>query len=773
MKLTDSQIQAICEQEISAASNSGGELANERATALDYYLGEPYGDEKDGRSQIVTREVLETVEWIVPSLVRIFCDAENLVVFEPVGPEDEPQAEQESDVVSYVYWKQNNGFYNTLTFIKDALLSKTGVLKVWWEEAKSEEVEEYTKLSDVQLAQLMNDPIFEREPMSAELNEDGSISATFKTKRRNGCVRIEPVAPENFGVENHARTPYAKDCGFVWHRELKTYADLVDMGIDQDTIERIPPDDDGVLEEEELARRNLTDETNNYGASSDKSRRSYWVTECYIKLDANDDGVPELLKVTLASGSTFASGSVLLDKEEVDAIPFFTASPILLTHKFYGLSIADMTMDIQRIKSALLRNILDNAYLANNSRTAVNDEYVNLDDVLTSRPGGVIRYKGEGAASQYVMPIPNTPLPTETFGLLEYLDEQRKQRVGAGDDVAGLDKASLGQVNTGVFALAYDAARMKIEQIARTLAEIGLKPLFERIHELLQKHQDQAATLKLRNSWVPVNPGDWRTRENSTVMVGVGQVTKERKLMALDAVMMKQQGLAAAGAIGTLILPEQIYQAHKDYVSAWGLEPDLYFQDPRKLPPPPPPQPDPQTILMDRQGQAMMIDAQAKLESAKVKQFQVETEAQLKQADMALRAREIAANLQLEGLKSEMARLKSDTDSAGKVASIAGESQKRQTEESIKRLQLELDHVAAERDRMQREIESSRSAAIEVAKLEIQAGMQTNQAKPDDSLARAVADIQRQLSEMQQPKPPRKYQVVRDGDGLVLEIKEA
>jgi len=776
MKLTDSQIQSICEQEIMAASGvSGGELASDRAEALDYYLGEPYGDERDGRSSIVTREVMETVEWITPSLVRIFCEADNLISFEPVGPEDEPQAEQESDVVNYVYWKQNRGFYNTYTLIKDALLSKTGILKVWWDDNRDEQREDYENLSDIQLAQLLDDPIYEREPIEAELTEAG-INASFKTKRRTGRIRIEPVPPEDFGVERHARSPYAKDCGFVWQRGLKTYSELVEAGYSRELIDSIPSEDDDVGTEEHEARRNLTDEETSYGASPHASRRSYWVTECYVRLDVDDDGIAELWKVTLASGSSYASSTTFLDKEQVDRIPFVTVSPILLTHKFYGLSIADLTMDLQRIKSTLLRNILDNAYLANNSRTAINDEQVNLDDVLTSRPGGVIRYKGDGAASQYIMAIPNTPLPTEAFGLLEYLDEQRKQRTGVGDEVAGLDKASLANVNTGVAALAYDAARMKIELIARVIAEVGFKPLFQDIHELLSKHQSVPMTVKLRNQWVPVNPGDWRTRENSTVMVGVGQATRERKLMALEAIAAKQGELAQGGAMGTLILPHQMYQTMKDYTAAWGLEPDLYWQDPRKLPPPPPPQPTAQDKLMEAQSQALVIDAQAKLKSAQVNEYKIAAEERLKTAEMALRAREIAANVELQSVQARLNQIKSDTDTTGKVLSMSAEAQKREYEASVARLTQELAHIKAERDREQRYYSDELKASIEMAKLEMQAAAPAVTAQePDariDALAEMLAEMRSELAEMRKPGKPRKYKVSRDANGLIMDIAE-
>lgn len=778
MKLTDSQIQSICNQEIEAAAGyMGGDLADERATALDYYLGEPYGDEEEGRSQVVTREVYETVEWILPSLLRIFADAENIVSFEPQGPEDEQGAEQEADVCNHIFWQKNRGFYNCYVFLKDALLSKTGILKTWWDDEYTEEREEYEYLDEMGLMQLLTDESVEREVIEAEVEEDGTYSVVFKTKRKKGCVKIEPVPPEEFGVSRDARSPYAKDASFCYQRTRKTYTDLIAEGYDKKVLDGLG-DDDYVDSEEEIARRNKSDEQDYSGTAPHKSRRMIWVTECYIRLDRDEDDIAELLKVTLVG--SMGSGK-LLDVEEVDRIPFSTSPPVILTHKFFGMSIADIVMDLQRIKSTILRQVLDNAYLANNGRTAVNDERVNLDDLLTSRPGGVVRFKGDGAPTQYLMPIPHSPLPAETFPLMEYMDGQTKARTGVGDDVAGLDNKALGDLNTGVAMLAYDAARMKIELIARIIAEIGFKPLFKDIHELTAKNQDREMVVRLRGQWVPVNPSNWREREDVTVTVGVGQVSREKKLLALGQIMEKQAMAVQAGAMGMLVTPQNLYQAQKDYVKCFGLEPSLYWQDPSQVPPAEPKGPSAEESLMQAQAQALMLDQQNKAEKTKLDAQKLMVEAQIKMREAELKAQEYALKGEIESLKAQQSAMKSNSETAGNVASIQMEMQKQAGDMRLKELELELKHVAAERDRqveifkaqlsaVTTEVQSVRQAqtAQESALMSAQSKAESKPEKaekPDDGMAEMMAEFKKWREEKDTPQA-----IVRDERGLIAQI---
>ncbi len=296
-------------------------------------------------------------------------------------------------------------------------------------------------------------------------------------------------------------------------------------------------------------------------------------------------------------------------------------SPVLITHKFHGLSIDDLCGDLQQIRSVLLRGILDNMYIANNQRMAV-DERVNLDDVLLSGPGAPIRIAGSDGPGNHIMPIPGTPVPDQVYTLLEYLDGERKGRVGVSDETAGLDPKALSTVNTGVAMLAFDSARMKVELIARICSEVCLRPCYRMIHALLRKHCDKKMTVKLRGKYVPVDPSTWRERTDMTVMVGLGQASRERRLMALDAVTADHTALMEQGG-AQVVTPKELYEARIDRAEALGLRNASKYY---KLQPPPPPQPDPQMEAIKMQGQAMMLEAQAKKEANQVTLKKIQSE---------------------------------------------------------------------------------------------------------------------------------------------------
>jgi len=693
MKLDDDELLSLCSAEIQAIEEQG-DLAEERSEGMDRYLGEPYGDEVEGRSQVRTRETMETINGIMPSLMRIFAEEDNLVIFQPEGPEDEEQAEQETDVVNHVFWNENRGFFNLYTFCFDALLSKTGVLKVWPDEYAKVEREEYKGLDDMQLGQLLNEPEVEREVQEYELTEEGH-HIVFKTNWKETKICIEPFPPEEFGVSRSARSPYVCDQTFCYARHRKTVADLLADGYSQDFIDSIPSDDD-VNNREQLSRRHLSDEQSYNDVHP--MLREIWVTECYLRIDRDGDGIPELLKVTLAAGVNASNGR-LMDVEEIDAIPLFATPSHILTHKFYGLSIADIVKDLQQIQTVLLRQSLDNTYLANNGMTTVNTDYANIEDLMTRRPGGIVRTKGEMPGAAAVSPIPHNPLPQQTMELFERLDERQKRRTGYGDEVGALDVSALANINTGVAALAFDMARAKIELIARIIAEIGLKPLFHYIHEMMIKHNYRAKAMKLRGKWTPVNPSDWKTRTNSDVSVGIGKVSRERRIMGHEAILAKQQELIAAGAMGTLLMPWHQYEANKGWIKAWGFEPSLYFQDPRTLPPPKPKGPDPQQQLMQVQGQAMLMDGQSKMMRAQNEQAKIALEAKAMEIEKGYKQAEIFMRGQVEALKREQAQLKADMEASGKVIDMQDQLRKERMDRQLQAMEMQLDHVNKSRDR--------------------------------------------------------------------------
>lgn len=695
-RLSDREIQALCDQQISTASGwYSGELADERATAMELYLGEPLGDEVEGRSQVRTREVLDTVESVLPSLMRIFADAENIVAFEPVGPEDEETAQQESDVIQRVFWKDNRGFHNLYAFLKDGLVSKTGVLKVYWDDTSEREREEYRGLDDTELTILLSDPSAEIEIQAYSPRDDGLHDIVILATRSDGRCVIEPCPPEEFGVDRDARSIYPEDATFCYHRVRKTKSDLVEMGFDRAMVQDLPTSDD-VETQERLSRRNLDDEQEFYRSGEHWSMHRVWVSECYVRVDRDGDGIAELLKVTLSGAeSGYSSGSTLLDIEEIDRVPFVTWSPVLLTHKFYGLSMADLTADLQEIKTSLVRQMLDSTYQSNNGRLMVN-ENVHLDDLLTSRPGGIGRTKGKDPPSNHFAPIPQQPLPPQSFEMLEYLDDMRQRRTGVGEEVGALDSNALANVNTGVAALAYDAARSRIELIARLCAEVGLRPLFLRMHELMRKNSksSKGIAIKLRNGWATVKPQDWRERNDMTVKVGVGRASRERRLIALADVMEKQATAIQGGGLNVVLTAEHAYRAVSDYTRELGLEESLYWMDPRQAPPQ---QQGPDYNAAQLQIQGAMVEAQMQRNAVEARK--IESTERVRQMELQVRAEEAELRAQLESLKAESGLLQKRLEHADKASETELKEAIAQREQERKDVEvaLEAQRAAAER----------------------------------------------------------------------------
>lgn len=746
-KIDDQQLVGICENEIRNSTGiADGEISTDRAKALDRYLGKPRGDEQEGRSKVVTREVLDAIEWMKPSLMRIFANSDNVVQFEPATPEDEKQAELESDFVSDCYWQKNQGFYNTLTFITDGLLGKVGCLKADWTQGEDSR-EEYQGLTEFELSELLNDSVYEREILEWEdggFSVEGAplINATFLARERYGHVEITPCPPEEIGVNRDMRSPYAKDATFFRHTTRKTRSQLLQAGYPRDKVERLPWNNDSDTAER-LARRNYSDEQDTRFGHHE-SVGSVWVTECYIRIDRDDDGYDELLKVTLGGSDGMSTGAgVLLDVEEVDKIPFYTFSPILLAHKFHGLSIADLVIDLEEQQTTLLRNILDNVYLTNNQRNAVDEDRVDLDDMLTNRPGGIVRVKGDSPVQQALMPLQTGQMDPNVWQLKEALDERRKQRTGVGDEVAALDVKALGDMNTGVASLMFDAARSKIELIARIIAEIGLRPLFEDIRELYAKNYKGEMVAKLRGEWVAISPADWRRRDQVTVTVGLGRTSTERKLMALSDVIAKQAEALAGGLGGVLVTPQHVYAAATDYTKLLGMDASKYWMNPQDAPPPAPPQVDP---MIEIQGRA--VEVQAQRNQLDAQKLQIEAQA---------KARELEIKAQAEAERGEIMRLKSQIEWNEQLAKKQQGDAKLELQaeiagmqDEVKRMQLALDDSQAAHDR---ELEQWKtlvqlSGSMTVEQAQAMGGMPIAQIGQDIE-SRAQESVAKQLAEMQ------------------------
>jgi len=655
--LTEPEVAAILQSEIqSSLGYIGSDITNQRQKSLEYYFGEPFGNEQEGRSQVVSTDVSDVVESILPTLLRTFAASDEVVKCDPVSAEDEEVAQQATDYLNYVFNKDNDGFVSLYTIFKDALIQKNGIAKIYWDTNEKREQETYEKLSDDEYTMLIDEEGVEVKEHSEypdqkaldakealmEQSDDPLIMEQLENvptpmlhdcvivrKESYGKVKIEAIPPEEFLIERRAKS--IQDANFVAHRTTQTRTQLIEAGFDADVIYKLPTDVADKYNEEKITRyRNLDyDYESNSG---EESTDEITIFECYAKIDVEGDGVAKLRKITMAG----VGGYVILDDELCDSVPFVSVTPIMVPHRFFGRSVSEMTEDLQLIKSTVMRQLLDNMYLTNNNRVAVMDGQVNLDDLLTNRPGGVVRTKG--APGQVMMPMQTQTINQQAFPLLEYLDTVREQRTGITRYSQGMDADSLNKTATGVNVI-LTQAQMRVELIARIFAETGVKDLFKKIFELVVKHQDKERIIKIRNKFVPFKPMEWRNRCNVTINVGLGTGSRDQQLSILNNILQTQlKALELQGTpAGPMVNLRNIYNTLSKIVENAGLKnTGLFFTDPdvgmQQMPPPQPPQP---------------------TEFEKVSQMQVQGENLRKQIDSEIKIKELEKSYQEMILKFE------------------------------------------------------------------------------------------------------------------------
>lgn len=584
-KLTDEQLVALVDAEFTSAMGApGGEISMERAKAWDYYLSKPFGDEIEGRSSVVTSDVADVVDSVMPSLLRLFTMADNLVGFDAVGPEDEEAAEQESDYVNYVFFKKNPAFEIMYSWFFDALVQKNGIVKAYWDDSEIITTESYEGLTEAELFDLLTDDELElverseREMEVPDMTGTVLVPATvhdvqFRRVSKTGRARVENVPPEEYRISSDARSLNPSSARMVGHERPITRSELIDMKFDADIVADLPAHGTLQTSDEQISRRDKSDETRD--GHNDRSQDEILVREAYMRVDVTGDGRAELRQI-------FTAGNRLLSNEPADRQPFHVISPQPLPHKHFGRATAEKVMDVERVQSTLLRQTLDNLYHTNNPGHAVWEQGMGddtLDDLLTTRVGRTVRFARPVGESYMPMTVPFTA--AATFPMLEFWDRVKRDRTGVSSDSEGLSPEALKNIQTSVMGQAHDISRMKLEAIARIFAETGIKSLFLHIHELLLKHQQKAQVVKLRNRWIEVNPQEWRTRMDMTVNVGLGIGTRDQNLLHLNAIFEKQAAAVAAGLGGTLVTPKNVHTTLAEIVKNTGRKvPDLFFTDP-------------------------------------------------------------------------------------------------------------------------------------------------------------------------------------------------
>ena len=644
-KLDDEELLAKVQQEVNAALGYEDEISEQRKEALLRYTSQPYGNEVDGRSQVVDTTVMDTIEWIKPSLMRIFTSGDEVVKFLPESEEDVPMAQQATDYINWILTRKNNWSELFLTWISDALLEKVGIIKIFWDDTEKKSREEYFDLTDMELEKLIesddvevlehtnrseeNDSDIE-DPMEAMLvNTALHDVVVIRTPKKPG-VKISNIAPEEFLISREAQN--VDDARFVCHRSRMTLAELREMGLDVDE-DLIGSGDTGSFNfNMENNARHQFDNSQGWPFDNDEGEgalKEVWVFESYMRVEI-EGGLSELRRI-------LTCGNQVLANDPVDRVPFATLCPIPMPHKFFGMSIADQVMDLQLVKTVLLRNLLDNMYLQNAGRVAVQEGLVNLDDLLTQRPGGIVRTKAPGA----VTPLPTPQLQPYVFEMLGYIDKIREERSGMTKMSQGLDPNALtSHTSATQVSQVMNAAQQRVELIARIFADTGVKKMANMIYELISKHQDKEQVIQLRNKFVTMDPTGWRDKMDCVVQVGLGHGNRDQQMMHLTQ-MMQFAGQAMSGGL-SIITEQNLYNMGAALVKNMGFKDvDSFLTDPSEQ------QqqekgPSPQEQMAQAEMQLKQKELEIKAADVQIKAQKVQADAQEAKVDAHLKMQELA-----------------------------------------------------------------------------------------------------------------------------------
>ena len=661
-KMDDEDLLEILQrQELESASYVHGQLGTEREMSLREYYRMPYGNEEDGWSQVVASDIQDTVEWILPALLKTFSSTDKAVSFEPTTKEDVKGAEQATDACNYVFFKQNNGFLVLYTAFKDALTVRNSAT-MWRKEtvetvnslpfkgATAEMLAMLLQEGNAEIQEANEAPILDQQgqpqidPMTGQpvMGYNGRIKRT----ESKTVIKVESFSPEDLLVQRDWTSPLLQDCPYVARMMPVTLSDLVQMGFKGVTAMELRGSDQADYSADASFRLNKVNQADatmvgqEFGDqdSDDDAMATGWLRIEYVLADIDGDGIAERVCVHRLRDK-------ILKREVCSHVPIATFSPILNTHRWDGMSMADVVSDLQLLHTELLRQTLNNLYLTNNPRTKVLTDsnwtpLVNIEDLLDSRAGGIIRQRDPNALTEQVTPF----AAAASMPMLEYVQGMRENRTGVSRTSQGMNPDSLNNTATGR-QLDMTAAAQRIELIARIAAETLLKPIFQGILKLLTEGGMEKLAFRLRDEFVEYDPNEWRDQYDMTVNVGLGTGDSQQKAQQL--LMIHQMQLA--GLPMGLATPKHIYHTESKVIENAGFK-DIqnFIQDPSTLPPQPQQPPLPLQIeQMKQQADAQKFQAQTQA-AAQKSQAELGHAMQIEQLKAQAKLQEVQANLELQ-----------------------------------------------------------------------------------------------------------------------------
>lgn len=645
------------QEEVSQAETwAAANIREEQERNLQYYLGMPMGNEVAGRSQVVSWDVFEVIESAMPSFIEPFFSGDNIGEFSPRTPDDEAYSDQATEIVNYIIKDVNPGFTLFTTWIKDALLSKIGVVRAEWYEQDPER-KEFEGLSDEQFALLMQDPRSEviehtakpipgmPEANAAQLIQMGGqmpmMHDVTVLQKRDGKVCIENVRPENFVVSRGAKS--LDKSRVVGEFVRMTRSELAEQGYEGAAeVSDFAGGDQAMQSVMQMLRDDTTREATDI-QSTDKSMEEVLLFRGYIRADVNGDGIAEYRRVL--------AGSFLLDDEEAEFHDYALITPIPVPHRVVGMAYADPAAEIQRLGTTLTRQYLDSLYAANHPKTYVNTQAgVNLEDMLSTRIGGIVR--GNGPAESAISPLVTNIVSRDALEGIQLAQSMREGRLGITRYNQGLDSETLNKTKGGIEKI-MGAADKRLLMTLRIMAETGIKDLFKLVLRLITKYQDAPQWARLRGGFVQFDPRGWSADMDVTIAVGIGSGDKTETVVMLQQFGQYMQWAQANGCV----TPMNIYEFGKMLAKNAKLRDadTKLLTQPNPNPPPPPPTPEQvkaqtqiQIEQMKQQDSAMKFQAEQQTQmqvdqnrqewEARQKQLELQQQAQLKQIDAHLQA---------------------------------------------------------------------------------------------------------------------------------------
>lgn len=658
-KMDDEDLLELLNRKEEAASHYiHGQLGTEREDAMRRYHRMPYGNEVDGESSIVSSDCQDTVEWLLPALLKTFTSTDKAVSFEPSSQADVKGSEQATDACNYVFYKQNNGFLVLYTAIKDMLTVKN--CAVMWRKEDVETVSSvpFKGATAEMLAMMLQeeDAEIEQANPAPMLDEQGQpqidpmtlqpvmgYSGRIKKTEKKSIVKVEAFSPDALLVQRDWTSPLLHDCPYVGRLMRVTLSELKMMGFDC-TAEELSASD---MRDAGANGSRLTDvdrieaagsQLVNDDHSDDDSMVEGWLRIEYVLADKDGDGIAERLCV-------YRLQDKILKCEVTSHVPIATSSPILNTHRWDGMSEIDVVADLQELHTELLRQTLNNLYLTNNPRTKVLTDanwspLANIDDLLDSRAGGVIRQRDVNAITEQVIPFS----AGASMPMLEYVQGMRENRTGVSRQSQGLNPDSLNNTAKGK-QIDMSASMQRIELIARIIAETLIKPIFQGILKVLTDGEMGKLAFRLRDEFVEYDPNEWRDQYDMTINVGLGTGDTQAKAQQLMAIMqLQKEGLAL-----NLVTPKHLYHSASKIIENAGFKDVQNFvQDPSTAAPVTPQKP------VEVQVAEIKIQADAQKHTAEmqadIQKFQAETQMtrETEQIKADAKLQEIRANLELQ-----------------------------------------------------------------------------------------------------------------------------